>query len=119
MKTLEGAPKISPEKAANVLAGPTDVGYVLLGAAAVAVVPPAGANFAVFSTEQNLAVDWEDGQTAVYPTVSAASADAPEVILAGTAIRYIGDRFITTLFASPNFSLIGPTAGICSISFYI
>ena len=116
MRLFNEVPGLNKERAARHLVTPTDVAHVLLAVTAVAVVPPAGAKFAVFKAQSDFIVEWKDGTTAVFPVASAASAEAREL---NPDSRYIGDRFITSIYTSPNFSVIGTAAGgILTIAFY-
>ena len=118
MKPFDGIPKVSSQRGALVIQAPDEVVHVDLSGAAVAVTPPAGTRFAIFSGDDNFAVEWEDATTAVYPVATdVTDGPLPEI---NPAARWIGDRIDNP--ASPptpySFSVIGTGTGFLSIAFY-
>jgi len=120
MKPFDGIPKVSPTRGALALQTPDEVVHIDLSGASVAVTPPAGTRFAVFSADDNFAVEWVDTTVAVYPAATDISdGPLPEI---NPAARFIGDRIDNPVVpATPyNFAIIGIAAstGFCSIAFY-
>lgn len=118
MKSFDGVPKVSSERGALALQTPDEVVHIDLSGAAVSVTPPDGTKFAVFSADDNFAVEWTDGVAAVYPAATDVSdGPLPEI---NPAARFIGDRIDNP--ASPptpySFSVIGNGSGWLSIAFY-
>lgn len=118
MKPFDGIPKVSSERGALVLQTPDEVVHIDLSGAAVAVTPPASTRFAIFSGDDNFAVEWTDTTAAVYPAATDVSdGPLPEI---NPAARWLGDRIDNPVVAGVpyNFSVIGAGAGWLSIAFY-